>query len=383
MGRPLTPARQAAAAALLSALLTACSQPIPTLVATLDPSGLTALASQVAASTATPPAAATITPTPGPTATLAPSPTPFPAARQLTEGGCCVRPFWSANGEQVRFIDRPSAPAPSGIWGVALDGSDPVFVAARPGMYSPDETLVAYPSGGQTVIERVAGGETWTVPSSGRPVQFSPDSQRIAWQLASSTINFDRRTVQVWVASVDGSDAVQVAQLVGGGLAGWFPDSRRLLITRRAEAGDQIELLVVDPAGGEPQLIASAPRLRGVALSPLGGWLAYQVTFSGDAGLDGLWLVRADGTAARRLDTFGAYAWRAEGRLLVIPLEPGSAANRLLEIEAATGQTRELIDPAHTPLHIAEGNWSLSPDGGRLAFVATEDHNIWVLDLQP
>jgi Tol biopolymer transport system component len=376
----MNPVRQAAGAALLSALLAACSQTNPTLVASLDPSGLTAQASQVAASTVTPPAA-TRTPIPGPTTTFTPSPTPFPAARQLTEGGCCVRPFWSANGEQIRFIDRPSGSAPSGIWGVALDGSDPVFVAARPGFYSPDETLVAYPSGGQTVIERVMDGETWTVPSNGRPVQFSPDSQRIAWQLASSTTNFDRRTVQLWVASVDGSDAVQVAQVVGGGLAGWFPDSRRLLITRRTEAGDEIELAILDPAGGEPQVIASSHRLRGVAFSPQRGWLAYQVTFSGDADLDGLWLVRADGTAARRLELFGAYAWRAEGRLLVIPLEPGSASNRLVEVEAATGQTRELIDPAQTPLHIAEGNWSLSPDGGRLAFVAAEDHNIWVLDL--
>ena len=369
------------AAVLLAAIIAACSQPLPTLVATISPAATNTPVSHLPAAATALPQTETVTPLPSATFTPAPSPTPFPTARQLTEGGCCVRPFWSSDGLQVRYIDRPTDSSPSGIWGVDLEGGDPVFVAARPGVYSPDESLVAYPSGGRTIIERVADGETWTAPSNGRPVSFAPDSQRIAWQIASSTVNFDRRVVQVFVASVDGSDVAQVAQLVGGGLAGWFPDSQRLLITRRAEAGNDTELAILNLASGEQQVIAVAPRLRGISLSPQGGWLAYLVSFSGDADLDGLWVLRSDGTSARRLDRFGAYAWRTEGRLLLIPLAPGSASNRLLEVDASTGQARELIDIGRTPLRIAEGNWSLSPDGSRLAFVAAEDHNIWVLDL--
>ncbi|MEP7356810.1 MAG: hypothetical protein ABI847_06185 [Anaerolineales bacterium] len=377
----MTGARAGLCAAVFGLLLAACAQPLPTLVATLDPTALTAPATPLPPAATPLPLTATATPLPSATATPPPSPTPPPAARQLTHGGCCVRPFWSADGTQIRFIDRPSTTSPAGLWAVGTDGSEPIFVAARPGVYSPDETLVAYPSAGQTVIERVADGEKWTVPSSGRPVNFSPDSRRIAWQIASSTVNFDRRTVQIWLASIDGSDAVKAADVVGGGLAAWFPDNLRLLITRRAAEGDNTELAILDPATGEQQLVASAPRLRGVALSPAGGWLAYAVTFSGDANLDGLWLVRSDGTAARRLDSFGAYTWRSEGQLLLLPLDPGASGNRLVQIEAATGQSRDLIDPAATPLHIAEGNWSLSPDGARLAFVAAEDHNIWLLDM--
>ena len=368
-----------ARAALLAGLAAACSQPVPTLVATLNPTVLTPAPAEATATQATVNPAPT--PVPSVTPTLPPSPTPFPTARQLTEVGCCVKPYWSADGSQVRFIDRPSAAAPSGVWGVGLDGADPVFIEARPGIYSPDKSLVAYPSGGRTIIERVSSGETWTAPSSGRPVSFSPNSRRIAWQIASSTVNFDRRAVQIWVANADGTGAMEAATVVGGGLAGWFPDSQRLLITRRPEGGGTIELAVLDPASGEQQVVAAAPRLRGAALSPEGGWLAYTVAFSGDGNLDGLWLARSDGTAARRLDTFGAYTWRSEGRLLLIPLEPGADSNRLLEIDGATGQTQELTDPVHTPLHIAEANWALSPDGSRLAFVAAEDHNIWVLDL--
>jgi hypothetical protein len=378
----MTRARQLLLTTLLCAGLAACSQPIPTLVATLDASGLTVTyAAQPSASETPAPLSPTSTSVPSATATLAPSATPFPAARQLTQGGCCVRPFWSPDGSEVRFIDKPSDTAAPGLWGIDLEGGEPYYIAERPGFYSPDETMVVYPSGGQTVIERLDDGETWTVPSGGRPVNFSPDNQQIAWQIASSTINFDRRAVQIWVAAVDGSVAREVIRVVGGGLAGWFPDSQRLLITRRAEESNLTELAILDSASGELQVIAAAPRLRGVSLSPQGGWLAYQVTFSGDTGLDGLWLVRADGTQAKRLTVFGAYTWRGDDRLFLIPLVAGAASNRLLEVDAATGLARDLIDPATTPINIAEANWSLSPDGGRLAFVAAEDRNIWVLDL--
>jgi Tol biopolymer transport system component len=264
------------------------------------------------------------------------------------------------------------------MWGVSLSGGPPVFVTARLGIYSPDEKLVAYPESGQTYIERV-GGVRWRVDNGGRAVSFSPDSAHIAWQAASSLFNLDRRQDQVWVAAVDGSAARQLATLTGGSLAGWFPDGRHLLVTSRNGDNTLIQSLAV--ADGALAPIASVPRLQGLALSPLGGWLAYAVAFSGDPSLDGLWVVAANGQGARRLDTFGGFAWRAEGRLLVIPLDPASPSNRLLEVNAATGLVRALTDPAATPFQIAEGNWSLSPDGSHLAFVSAADHNIWVMDL--
>ena len=106
------------------------------------------------------------------------------------------------------------------------------------------------------------------------------------------------------------------------------------------------------------------------------------MAFSGDPAQDGLWLIRTDGSSARRLDVFGAYAWRSEGRLLLIPIDLTTPVHRLLEVDAAGGTTRPLTDPAVTPLKIDGGNWALSPDGNRFAFVAEEDRNIWVLELQ-
>ena len=248
----------------------------------------------------------------------------------------------------------------------------------RLGLYSPDEKLVAYPESGQTYIERV-GGKRWKVPTGGRALLFSPDSTQIAWQVASSTVNFDTRQVQIWVAAVDGSGARKVVDLVGGGLNTWFPDSRRLLVTARADDQSQIEILnLVD---GSQNVIAKAPRFQGMVLSPAGNWVAYTVAFSGDPGQDGLYVLSTNGQVGSRLDTFGAYAWKSEGRLLLIPLEPNSPSNRVLVVHANTGFTVPLTDPVLTPFQIAAGNWALSPDGRRLAYVSAADHNLWVLDL--
>lgn len=299
-------------------------------------------------------------------------------ARQLTSGACCAQPFWSADGRQVRYIDRPSSGQPGGIWGVNASGGQPSLVTARLGIYSPNEKLVAYPESGQTYIERV-GGERWKVGTGGRAIVFSPDGTQIAWQVASSLYNFDSRQVQIWVAGVDGSGARKLAELVGGGLIGWYADGQRLLVTSHDGDFGVLQALNVDDNNLAP--IARAPRIQGAVLSPLGGWVAYTIAFSGDASLDGLWVVRTNGGDAHRLDAFGGFAWRAEGRVLIIPLEASASRNRLIEIDAATNAERPLTDPAATPIQIAGGNWALSPDGLQLAFVSATDHNIWVLDL--
>jgi hypothetical protein len=180
---------------------------------------------------------------------------------------------------------------------------------------------------------------------------------------------------------VDGSDARVVATLRGGGLSDWFPDGRRLLVSFRDEEDRSSTYAVLDLDTGEVQPLVQAPQVRGALLSPQAGWLAYQVTFSGDPAADGLWLLPLDGGEPRWLDVYGAYRWRGEGRLLVIPLEPGAVAQRVLEVDALTGEARALTDPAVTPLRIAGGDWALSPDGRALAYVSAEDRNIWILEL--
>ncbi len=359
------------------ALLAACTGPAPASSPTFAPTGAVTPVPlptvPAATETASPAPSETPTPVPSPTAT------PAPRLRQLTTGGCCVQPFWSPDGRQVRYIDRPSAESPVGIYGVDLEGGMPALVTERLGLYSADGSLVAYPENGATMIER--GGERWAAPSGGRPVSFSPDGTLIAWQLSASGGTNEARASEVWVARVDGSEARRVARLLGGGFSGWFPDGRRLLVTTRTDAGADPHYAALDLTDGSQTVIAEAPRLRGASISPEGGWLAYSVTFSGDPERDGLWVVRADGTDARRLSLFGAYRWRAEGQLLVIPLETSASSPRLVEVDASTGVARPLSDPTVTVFHIENGDWTLSPDGSHIAFVSADDRNIWILDL--
>ena len=370
---------------LMLLLATACvSDPIPPVVLPTLPR-VTPFAP-----TATPLPVPTQTPTLAPTPTL--TPTPAPTLHQLTTGGCCVQPFWSPDGSQVWFIDRPGESSLSGIWGVSASGGEPQFITDRVGVSSPDGSLVAYPEGGQTFVERLAlsevegGGERWViVNAAGRAISFSPDSRSILWQAASSSENFDRRSVEVWMANVDGSESRVAARLIGGGVSGWFHDGQRLLVSGRESLSDDPFLAALNLADGSLTIIARGARLRGGTLSPEGGWVAYQITFSGDPAQDGLWVARTDGGEARRLEVFGAYRWRSEGKLLVIPLDTnaGAASHRLLEIDVASGAVRALTDPALTPFRVAGGDWSPSPDGNQVVFVSADDHNLWMIDLPP
>lgn len=342
----------------------------------------------VAAPTSTPARAAaptlfpSLTPPPLENRTPEPTQTPAPRLRPLTTGGCCVQPFFSPDGAQVWYLDKPSDTQPAGVWGVPADGGGaPAFITDRLGIFSPDGALSAYPEAGLTYVERVATGERWPVPAAGRAILFAPDSAQIAWQTASSTINFDRRVVEVWAAAVDGTQSRSIARLIGGGVVDWFPDSRRLLVTGRAEAGAEPALLAVDVATGALTPLATVANVRGALLSPAGGWLAYQVTFSGDAAQDGLWILPMAGGEPRRLALFGAYRWRAEGRLLIVPLETAGGSQRLVSADAATGALTDLTDPRVTAFRIAAGDWALSPDGRRVVFVNAADDNLWLLEL--
>jgi len=319
---------------------------------------------------------------PAPTPTPSPSPTPGPRLRPLTPPGCCVQPFWSPDGQEVWFLDRPDPAAPAGIWAVPWTGGAPRLVTTRLGVFSPDFRRRAYPEAGQTIVEDLPTGARWEIPNGGRAVVFSPDGEWIAWEVsAGGAASLDRQVTTLWIARADGREARPVLRLVGGGFAGWFPDGQRVLVLQREAPGADPFLAVVSLRDGSLRPIARGERLRGAQISPGGGWVAYQSLFAADPAQNGLWVVRADGTGSRRLAVFGAYRWRSEGRLLVIPLEPGAPSHRVLEVEAATGEIRPLTDPATLPFRIAGGDWALSPDGRRIVFVSAADRSLWILEL--
>lgn len=317
-----------------------------------------------------------------------PSPTlpPTVEMRPLTSGGCCVQPFWSVDSQRVLFIDRPSTEAPAGLWSVDVQGGAPQFASDRLGIFSNDQQLRAFPEGGQTIVERLSDGQRWVIPSGGRAVSFSLDGQQVAWTTGQGTAGSPSVPRQIWVSQVDGSQARPVHTAPGGSFAGWFPDGR-MLISGRLEApetGQALWALTLPADGSSAPILAElarGERLRGTSISPDGKWLVYLSTLATDPEQNGIWLVNTLDGEKRRLEFFGAYRWRDSSRLLVVPLDLTQPVHRLWQVNADSGETLPLTDPAVTPFKIANGDWSVSPDGKSVAFVSASDNNIWLLSL--
>ncbi|MCL6512257.1 MAG: hypothetical protein K6U78_16415 [Anaerolineae bacterium] len=324
---------------------------------------------------------------PLPTATPAPTALPAVAFVQLTQGQCCVQPFFSPDGTRVLFLDRPSPNAPAGIWSVATDRplSPPELFTDRLGPFSRDLSLALDLQNGRTVIERLSDGTRWVINNGGRIVSFSPDAARIVWAVQQEVGGFDVRRTELWVANADGSNPRSVATRFGGGALGWFPDSRRLLIGGRLNRdGAQATLSILDVKDGSTRHLIRYERLRGPSISPNGRWLAYFVSQSRDAAQDGMYMLDLERPAAqpRRLNFFGAYRWRDGDRLLYVPLAPGVPSNELWQLDVISGTAQQLIAAsAHSPFKIANGDWDVSRDGSKVVFLSARDRNLWLVTL--
>ncbi len=330
---------------------------------------------------------------PSPTTTALPVPTPTTVPvtlRQLTSGGCCVQPFFSPDSQEIRFIDKPSPAAPAGIYGVSLDGpiGEPQLITEKVAFSSPGGSIVVQAEGDLTRFTDEATGDTWSVDTGGATPRFSPAGDRILWSVTDRDGPFDERRSDLFVANLDGSDLIQIGSRVSARIYGWMPDGERLLMTRRdGDPGSDSTLFIYTIASGERVDLLTASRIRTISMSPAGEWLMYFSTFpEDDPDEAGLWLVRTDGTGRTRVKTpsFGAFRWRSADSLLYVPArQPGQSSMQLWMIDAESGGAEPMTDPELLQFSIANGDWTVSPDGRYVAFVGSGDYNIWLLTLPP
>ena len=309
---------------------------------------------------------------------------------RLTAPGCCARPFWRADSRALWFIDKPEG-GETGFYEVALDAPlmTPALITSTIASLSPDQRWRVALTRERTTLTRLADGAAFDVPAAGRGVSFSPNGERIVWQEGGGPGNAAGGppadpSNRIFVAAVDGTAAREVTRLANGSLSGWLDDTTLLVRVREGRESDIDQLRTLPLDGGEGREILRSERLRGIALSTDRSWLAYTVSGSTSTGANGLWIAatRAGGAPPRRLDgRFGAFRWRDGRRLVIIPFEMGAASHRLLELDAETGAERALSDPAATPLRIADGDWSLSPDGRHVAYTNAQDDAVWVMAL--
>jgi Tol biopolymer transport system component len=339
--------------------------------------------------TLTPPPTVTSPPTAVPESTPTPTPisTATPSLRQLTRGGCCVQPFFSADGQQVLFIDKPTEDTAVGIFGVDIDDPKPApeLVSELIGFRNPDRTIVATLDGNFARFTNEATGDSWTVDTGGNWPRFSPDSQQIIWSASDREGPYDRRQTDIWLANLDGSNAELLLSLYGGGFAGWFPDGERVLLIGRDDPDtEDVTMFVYNLTDGERTNLFTERRLRGIDISPGGSWIIFYLTFADESTDNGFWVVKPDGSDLHQLDVpaFGAYQWRNDDTLLYIPMRiSADESMQLWAIDAATSQNMLLTNPASLSFSIANGDWTVSPDGNHVIFVNSEDQNIWAITL--
>jgi dipeptidyl aminopeptidase/acylaminoacyl peptidase len=300
---------------------------------------------------------------------------------RVTDPECCALVGWAADSQAVLVLTRPASAQVMQVQAIPVAGGKAELAWKRPASFSPDGSLAVEQETDSVRITRRSSGASWAIANAGRELRFSPDGTRIAWDIVSSGITHpDVREHSVWVAEVSGASPRKLATTIGGGLVGWTAGGQALIVTGRIQANGQEGIWSIGLDASEPRLIHRAYRPRDPLISPGGEWIAFHIAFTGDAGQNGLWIVRTDGSALSKITPFGAYRWRTDDRLLLIPLTAQEAPT-LFEIDASAGRALQLTDPRLTSLPIANGEWIVSPDGSRLAFTSWADRAVWVLQL--
>jgi murein DD-endopeptidase MepM/ murein hydrolase activator NlpD len=307
---------------------------------------------------------------------------------QITGGNCCTDFDWSADSTEIRFVDQPAPTDPLGVWRVKVAevGAGPDLVTNRLGVYNQDQTYIAYPEGGLTIVQRLADGERWSIDTQGERVSFTPGGQ-LLWTVSDSEVSWRSRRTEVWLADLDGSNLRRLAILQRGSPVAWL-SAETLLISSRVSQSEDIVLSTLSVANGRLTELIQLTNARDLSLSPAGRYLVYQSRFNTNAADNGLWLL--DLTAPRlkpeKLPFFGSYRWRDEGHLVYIPFDPQAIGHIFYEYELQTGQTARLFPDrdADFNLTITNNEWHISPDGRKIALLTTRGtalDGIWVLDI--
>lgn len=298
-------------------------------------------------------------------------------SRAVLSGECCPGTVWTPDSKALLFLDGLPARPSTGIYEVAATGGQVTRRFSSVAYFSPKLRWAVRPGSGEaTVLERLADGKRFTLPTYGADVTWNDAETGLAYTRSDTSGNYDRRATRVYVADAFGSPR-NVATLYGGGVSGWVDDNTLLLSGKSAPGNRDRELFTLNIRSGAKKTLRTALGFRGISLSPDGARVLYTVSFD-SAARNGLWLQRTAGGPPTEINDFGAYRWRDAGRFVLIPLKPDGGAHVLRQYTVSLNGWNTLGDLGG---RVRQGDWNISPDGRRLSYLSAESGNVRVLTL--
>ncbi len=301
--------------------------------------------------------------------------------QRISAGACCANPIWNNNSDAVYFLDGGLGRL-MGIYRLGVFAAqNPVRVFAAPFQFSPRQQYGVL-AGQQLQLERLQDGSRAALPGQNQSaVVFSENESWLAWLVADQTAGFERAPTQVFSAKVMKTASLVLgtvrlhSKFYGANLVGWLNEHTLLLIAKRQPAQIERELLQLDTNTRALHVLAQSLNFRNVSIGPGGRFVFFQRLFAKTK--NGSWLLDTQ-TGQQTQLPFGSYRWRDESHLLFIPFNPGTGQHQILELDAETTLSRNLLT---LPSKILDDTWQVAPNGKRILFLNATDHNMYVLEL--
>jgi hypothetical protein len=268
-------------------------------------------------------------------------------------------------------------------WSASAGTITDMIGEAPPAVTSPDGTHQVFNNGGAIVIRRIADGAEFTPQTQGATPGISPDNTQIVWTVRGgvSVPGQPDPNGTVTVSALDGSDAQRVLSAPGAS-AVWL-DDHRLLIFLPGD-GRLLTLDVYDTRDDSRFTLGTWRNTRGVSIAPGGGRLMFMLTWQEDPAASGIWAIETmPGAQPAKMPWFGGWRWRDADSVYYLPFDPSSATHTLAYYHLLTGENRMLTTTDQAPFTIMNGDWHVSADGQRIAFMNAVDRNLWLLETTP